>query len=132
MVSSEVMRAANALSRYDAIQVDLRIRPSAVLRERLRETEQQLLALTGAASVELARERVAELKAAATSVPQQRKAEPAAKKTKKPKPTKHQPATGYYRGTEDGNYGRRQPGRTMPARITSVVGGGLPETQRRH
>ncbi|MFC0436482.1 hypothetical protein [Kutzneria buriramensis] len=76
MVPSEVTGAANAVHRYGAIQVDLCIRPSAVLGERLRRPSRKLLALTGAASVELARKKVTALTAAANAVPpQQRKAE---------------------------------------------------------
>jgi hypothetical protein len=38
----------------------------------------------------------------------------------------------HYRGTKDANYGHRQPRRAMATRVTSVVGGGLPDTERRH
>lgn len=58
MVPGDTMRAASLLSRYDAISHDLRIRPSAVLRDRLQEAEQQLLALTGADSVDQARDSI--------------------------------------------------------------------------
>lgn len=46
---------ARALARYDAIAHDLHARPSPVLRERLAETHKEVLAASGAASIEQAR-----------------------------------------------------------------------------
>lgn len=65
-MSGEVTQAANALVRYDAILWDLHVRESAVLWDRLRDAERQLLAVTGAESVQQARERVGEWKAKPT------------------------------------------------------------------
>lgn len=59
MVPGDVTRAANILLRYDAICHDLRVRPSSVLWDRLREAEHQLLTLTGADSVGQARDWIA-------------------------------------------------------------------------
>lgn len=105
MVPGNVARAANILLRYDAICHDLRVRPSSVLWDRLREAEHQLLTLTGADSVGQARDWITPAKPSSPAKP-------------KKKPTKH------YEG-------RPRVERALPPRITSVVSGGLPGTERR-
>ena len=100
-----------------------------VRRAALRVVEGQCLLPCGPSQLRLTRygvDAAATMKATASPAPPPPRApEAPAQRKKKKKPTKR-----YNCGTDDGNYGRRSPGPTLPARITSVVSGGLPETRR--
>jgi aryl-alcohol dehydrogenase-like predicted oxidoreductase len=120
MVLREVERAANALRRYDAIHSDVGIRPSAVLLDRLRETERELLALTGTESVAQAREQLAVVKPSLAVSPEQK----ALREQKRERAAKYDPRS------DSGNSSRARASQPLPPRITTVVSGGLPGTER--
>lgn len=128
--------AERALARYDAIAHDLKVRPSAVLEDRLAQTQAELLRITGHTSVGASRcylERHRRNRRKATKEqPRQGSSESRRGRSRQNKP---RPATGlpFLRGQDDTRHtGRSRTARALPPRMTGVVSGGLPATARRH